>query len=114
MTDCLFCNIANGNTPATIVYQDDDVVAFEDINPKAPKHMLIIPRRHIATVNDLSDADAAFAGKLILTARDLAVTHGIADGGYRILMNCNQHGGQEVYHIHLHLLGGRQLTWPPG
>lgn len=112
--DCLFCKIASGEIPADIVHQNDDVVAFRDINPQAPTHVLIIPRKHIATINDLSEADASIVDKLFLVARDIAVAEGIADEGYRTVMNCNSAGGQSVYHIHLHLLGGRMLTWPPG
>lgn len=114
MTDCVFCKIAQGEIPAKIVYQDDQVVAFPDLNPKAPKHFLIIPRRHIATLNDLSDDDTLLAGQLLQVAKRLAGELGIAESGYRVLMNCNEGGGQAVFHIHLHLLGGRIMHWPPG
>lgn len=114
MTDCIFCKISNGEMNADIVYEDEHCIAFNDIAPKAPHHVLIIPRRHIATINDIDDDDTELAGKLIQIAKHIAKERDIADDGYRILMNCNAGGGQEVYHIHLHLLGGRQMTWPPG
>jgi histidine triad (HIT) family protein len=112
--DCLFCKIAAGEIPATIVYQDDQVVAFEDISPQAPHHLVIIPRQHIATVNDLEDEHEELFGKLASTAKRLAAERGIDGSGYRLVMNCNSAAGQTVFHIHLHLLGGRSLTWPPG
>lgn len=112
--DCLFCKIINKEIPSTIAFEDDEVFAFEDINPKAPTHTLIIPKKHISTINDIEPAEATLAGKLILTAKKLAKEKGIAENGYRVLMNCNSDGGQEVYHIHLHLIGGRPLHWPPG
>lgn len=112
--DCLFCKIIAGAIPSTKVHEDADVFAFKDIAPKAPVHVLIIPKRHIATLNDFTDTDTALAGKLLLTARKLAVDLGIADDGYRVVNNCNPEGGQVVWHAHLHLLGGRQMTWPPG
>lgn len=111
---CLFCQIIAGEIPAKIVYQDDTVLAFEDIAPKAPTHILVIPRKHLATVNDLTDTDTAVAGQLVQTAKILAKKLGIAEDGYRLVINCNDQGGQEIHHIHLHLLGGRQMTWPPG
>lgn len=112
--DCLFCKIANGDIDSEIVYQDEDVLAFRDIHPQAPTHLLCIPRRHISTTNDLGAAEQAIAGKLILTAAKLAGELGFAEDGYRLVMNCNGHGGQTVFHIHLHLLGGRHMRWPPG
>lgn len=112
--DCLFCKLVNGDIPAKILYQDDDVIAFEDIAPQAPTHFLVIPKRHISTLNDLSDDDAALVGKLPITAAKIAKEMGIAEGGYRVAMNCNEMGGQTVYHIHMHVLGGRAMTWPPG
>ncbi len=108
--DCLFCKIVNRQLAADIVFEDDEVVAFNDINPQAPTHLLIIPKKHIATVNDLTDAEIDLPGKLILRAKTIARERGIADTGYRLIMNCNEQGGQTVFHIHLHLLGGRQLT----
>lgn len=108
-TDCLFCKIVDRELPSDVVYEDDDVMAFRDISPQSPVHILVIPRRHVATVNDLRDGDAGLVGKLVLRARDLAVGEGLAEDGYRLVLNCNQHGGQTVYHIHLHLMGGRQM-----
>ena len=112
--DCLFCKIAAGDITAKIVHQDDSVVAFEDINPQAPHHVVIIPQEHIATANDLQSEHAAMIGMLVATATSIAADRGFADQGYRLVMNCNAAGGQTVFHIHLHLLGGRSLTWPPG
>lgn len=112
--DCLFCKLVNGDIPAKILYQDDDVIAFEDIAPQAPTHFLVIPKRHISTLNDLSSDDAALIGKLPITAAKVAKELGIAEKGYRVAMNCNEMGGQTVYHIHMHVLGGRAMTWPPG
>jgi histidine triad (HIT) family protein len=111
---CLFCRIAAGEIPAKLVYEDDDVVAFRDINPQAPTHILIIPRRHIASVNDLEAGDAELVGRLYLAARELAEREGIAKSGYRLVLNTGPGAGQTVDHIHLHLLGGRPLHWPPG
>lgn len=112
--DCLFCKIADGAIDADVVYEDDDVVAFRDINPQAPTHILVIPREHVATVDDLEPEHAPLVGKLHLTARNLARDEGIAEEGYRLVMNTREGAGQSVFHIHLHLLGGRSLTWPPG
>jgi len=114
MTDCLFCKIVQGAISANIIYEDEKIIAFDDIYPKAPQHKLIIPRRHIATLNDLTSEDVGLAGHMIYTAQSLAKQLGIAEDGYRVVMNCNAGGGQLVYHIHLHLLGGRSLVWPPG
>lgn len=114
MTDCLFCKIEAGEINADMVFQDDNVIAFRDINPQASTHILIVPRRHIPTINDLADEDAALIGRLSTVARDLAAKEGIAEDGYRIVMNCNEGAGQTVWHIHLHLLGGRSFGWPPG
>lgn len=111
---CLFCKIVEGEIPAKIVYNDEQIMAFADISPQAPVHLLIIPKKHIATINDAENSDAELLGKLILTAKHLAKENGLNDSGYRLVFNINSQGGQEVYHIHLHLLGGRQLTWPPG
>ncbi|MGE0079722.1 MAG: histidine triad nucleotide-binding protein [Thiohalomonadaceae bacterium] len=112
--DCIFCSIADGALPANIVYEDEDVVAFKDINPVAPVHLLVIPRKHIASANGLADTDAALAGKLLLTARRLAAEQGFAENGFRLVMNTNQDAGQTVFHMHLHVLAGRYLAWPPG
>ena len=111
---CLFCSIASGALAAKIVHQDDTCVAFEDLNPQAPTHVLIVPRRHIATLNDLTDDDESLVGHLITTARQIARDRGHAAAGYRTVFNCNGAAGQTVFHIHLHLLGGRTLSWPPG
>ena len=112
--DCIFCKIVNKEIPVDFIHQDDISVSFPDINPKAPHHMLIIPKKHIATLNDLDDKDTLLAGHLLQVAKKLAVKLGIAEEGYRVLMNCNEGGGQAVFHIHLHLLGGRMMHWPPG
>jgi len=111
---CMFCKIANGEMSAEILYEDDDIIAFRDIAPQAPHHFLCIPKKHIATLNDAEQADSAILGKLILTASRLATQSGFDETGYRLVMNCNRDGGQTVYHIHLHVLGGRAMHWPPG
>lgn len=112
--ECLFCKIAKGELGTSFVYEDERIVAFEDINPQAPHHLLIIPRQHIATVNDVKVIDRELVGHMVFTASTLAEERDIAEEGYRVIMNCNKAGGQEVYHIHLHLLGGRAMQWPPG
>jgi histidine triad (HIT) family protein len=112
--DCLFCKIVDGDLPADIVYENDTLVAFRDINAKAPTHILLIPRRHIATMNDLQNGDESLAGELFITAAKIAADEGLADDGYRVVMNCNEAAGQSVFHIHLHLMGGRTMGWPPG
>ncbi len=112
MTDCLFCKMVAGEIKPDSVYEDNDVLAFRDINPQAPVHLLIIPKTHIATLNDLDDL--ALSGKLLQTAILLAKQEGLAEEGYRTVFNCNESGGQEVFHLHMHLLGGRQMKWPPG
>jgi histidine triad (HIT) family protein len=114
MTDCLFCRIIGGQIPGTIVYQDDELVVLQDINPQAPLHVLLVPRRHIATLNDLQPDDDALVGSMFRRAAALAREHGYADRGYRLVFNCNREAGQSVFHIHLHLLAGRGLSWPPG
>lgn len=114
MEDCIFCKIVAGDIPADIVYEDDQVIAFRDLNPQAPTHVLVIPRRHIASLNDLSPDDEAVIGRLFSAARNIAVREGFADAGYRTVINCNADGGQTVFHVHLHLLGGRPMHWPPG
>jgi histidine triad (HIT) family protein len=114
MSDCLFCKIIAKTIPATIVHEDDHVLAFRDISPKAPTHILIIPKKHIATLNDIENDDKNLLGHMITTAKQLAKADGLADDGYRLVINCNDDGGQTVFHIHLHLLGGRQMSWPPG
>ncbi|MCL4499908.1 MAG: histidine triad nucleotide-binding protein [Chloroflexi bacterium] len=112
--DCLFCKIAGGQLQADIVYEDDDVVAFKDVNPQAPVHILIIPRRHIPAIAELEEADGSLVGKLVVTAKKLAATMGLNDKGFRLVFNNGFNAGQEVFHIHLHLLGGRKFIWPPG
>jgi histidine triad (HIT) family protein len=114
MAECLFCSIAEGKIPASKVYEDEWCVAFRDIKPQAPTHVLIVPRRHIATLNDLTPADAELVGRLLLAAKKIAADEGVAEAGYRTVINCNQAAGQAVFHIHVHLLGGRNLGWPPG
>ena len=108
--DCLFCKIVNKDIPADIVYEDDQVIAITDINPQAPVHLLVMPKRHVGTLNDMSTDDQMLCGYLPLTAQKLASERGIDESGYRLVMNCNAEGGQTVFHVHLHLLGGRQLT----
>lgn len=114
MTDCIFCKIAKKEAPAKIIYEDDEIVAFDDLHPKAPHHKLIIPRKHIATLNDVDEKDSNLMGHMLLVAKKLAKQLGIDEEGYRVLMNVNRGGGQLVFHIHLHLIGGRPMSWPPG
>jgi histidine triad (HIT) family protein len=111
---CLFCRIASGDIPAKKVHEDDDVVAFQDINPQAPTHVLIIPRRHIPSLNDLSEADAAMVGLTLVRASEIARNLHIESDGYRIVANNGEAAGQTVFHVHFHLLGGRNFGWPPG
>jgi len=113
-SNCLFCKILSGDISADIVYESETAIAFRDINPQAPMHVLIIPRKHIATINDIADEDQSIVGSLYSAAREIASSEGLADEGYRVVMNCNEAAGQTVFHIHLHLLGGRPLGWPPG
>jgi histidine triad (HIT) family protein len=112
--DCLFCKMVAGVIKPDTVYEDDDFLAFRDIHPQAPVHVLIIPKRHIATLNDVTDADATLMGRLQLIAKRIARESGVADAGYRTVISCNRGGGQSVFHLHLHLLGGRHMKWPPG
>jgi histidine triad (HIT) family protein len=114
MAECLFCKIIDGEIPATIVYQDDRIVAFNDVNPQGPTHILLVPRAHIATLNDLSPKDDPIVGELVRRAAAIASARGIAAGGYRTVFNTNRDAGQTVFHIHLHLIGGRSMHWPPG
>ncbi len=114
MTDCLFCKLAAGQIPATILFQDDTLAVFADINPQAPLHLLIIPKKHIASLNDLSAADDALVGEMVRRAAAIATEHGYDERGYRTVFNTNRDAGQTVFHIHLHLLAGRPLAWPPG
>jgi histidine triad (HIT) family protein len=112
--DCLFCKIANGEIPAEIVYRDDLIVIFSDINPQAPIHKLIVPVEHIATLNDLHGESDDLVGHMVQSGAMLAKELGIAEDGYRVVFNCNAGAGQSVFHIHAHLLGGRRFNWPPG
>lgn len=112
--DCLFCKILSREIPAEIIYESELVIAFRDVNPKAPTHVLVIPRKHIATINDLEAGDQETVGSLYMAAQAIAQQEGIAEPGYRTVMNCNEAAGQTVFHIHLHVLGGRSLGWPPG
>ncbi len=114
MSDCLFCRIAAGRIPAKIVHQDADVIAFEDIQPEAPVHLLVVPRKHIPTLNDVSAEDEALVGKMFRVAAALAKERGVADRGWRAVVNVNRDANQVVFHVHLHVLGGRKFAWPPG
>ena len=114
MADCLFCKIIAREIPASIVYEDDRVLAFDDINPQGPTHVLVVPKRHIATLNDLAEGDDAIVGELVRRAAAIAKGRGVDGGGFRTVFNTNRDAGQTVFHIHLHLIGGRGLSWPPG
>ena len=114
MSEDLFLKIINREIPADIIYETEDVLAFRDIDPQAPVHVLIIPKTHIRTVNDIEPSEAELIGKLFLAAKSIASDEGLSEEGYRLVMNCNEAAGQMVFHIHLHLLGGRELSWPPG
>ena len=111
---CLFCEIAAKEIDAEIIYEDDEILAFKDIKPQAPLHFLFIPKKHIETLNDISPEDAALIGRMLSKVRDIAVREGASEDGYRVVINCNRDAGQEVFHLHVHLLGGRRFTWPPG
>jgi len=113
MKECIFCDIINREAQATIVYEDEDIVAFDDIEPQAPIHILVAPRKHIRTVADLTEDDEKIVGKIVLVANDLAKKYNISQRGFRLVFNCNKDAGQDIYHIHLHLLGGRRMSWPP-
>lgn len=112
--DCLFCKIAAGEITADVVQEGDDWVAFRDISPQAPTHILIIPREHMATLNDAGQDKAELLGRLFLAAKEIAADEGVAEDGYRTVLNCNAGAGQSVFHVHVHLLGGRAMGWPPG
>ena len=114
MSECIFCKIASGEIPAEIVFQDDVCLAFRDINPAAPVHVLVIPKEHMPTLNDLTPEHESITGHILTVANTIARDLGVAEDGYRVVANCNSDGGQAVFHIHFHLLGGRQLAWPPG
>lgn len=114
MTDCLFCRMVKGEIKPDVVFEDDEVLAFRDLNPQAPLHVLVIPKQHLATLNDLDAAHAALMGRMYLAAKQVAQQEGLAERGYRTVINCNAEAGQSVYHVHLHLLAGRAMHWPPG
>jgi histidine triad (HIT) family protein len=114
MDDCLFCRIANGAIPARMVHDDDRLIAFHDVNPQAPLHVLVIPKRHIASLDALTPDDDGLVGEMVRRAAAIAAAHGYAASGYRTVFNCNADAGQTVFHIHLHVLAGRRLGWPPG
>ena len=112
--NCVFCKIARKDIPASIVFENDKILAFEDLRPQAPVHILIIPKDHIEKISDLTEETAHLVGDLVLAAKDIAKRRGVEESGYRIVINCNKDAGQEVFHLHLHLLGGRRFIWPPG
>ena len=112
--NCLFCKIALGEIPANVMFEDSEIMAFSDVNPQAPTHLLVIPKTHIATLNDTNEKHEALLGRMILTATRLATAKGFDEAGYRLVFNVNSDGGQTVHHIHLHILAGRKMTWPPG
>jgi histidine triad (HIT) family protein len=114
VTDCLFCKIIAGEIPSTAVYSDDTTYAFRDINPQAPVHVLVVPRRHIARISDASPDDEVMLGQLLFVAAEIARQEGISDAGYRLVVNCGENGQQAVDHLHVHVVGGRLMTWPPG
>lgn len=114
MAECIFCRIAAGKIPADKVFEGNEVVAFRDVNPQAPQHVLIIPRQHIESVNELKEEDASLVGRMVLAAKEIAAKLEVAQSGYRLVLNTNRAAGQAVFHIHLHLLGGRNFSWPPG
>ena len=111
--NCLFCKIVSGDIPADVIYEDEHVIGFRDINPVAPTHVLVIPRKHISTINDIEEADVGLVGHMYLAAKKIAAQEGLAESGYRTTMNCLESAGQTVFHIHLHLLGGKSMGWPP-
>jgi histidine triad (HIT) family protein len=114
MSECLFCKIVERTIPAPLVYEDELVVAFDDINPQAPTHTLVIPRKHVTSIAELQDSDVQLLGRLMLAGNKIAKLKGIDDAGFRLVVNTGAHGGQSVFHLHLHVLGGRHLVWPPG
>ena len=114
MSDCLFCKIVSGEIPCDKIYENDKLIAFRDIDPKAPTHILVIPKKHIRSINELEISDQNLAGEILLAAKEIAKIENIESSGYRTIFNTNNDGGQTVYHIHMHVMGGRQLHWPPG
>ena len=114
MSDCIFCKIANREL-GRLVYEDEEIAAFDDLNPQAPVHALVIPKKHISRLSDVTgEGDACLMGRILVVANKIAAERGIAEGGYRVVVNCNEGAGQSVWHVHFHLLGGRRMTWPPG
>jgi histidine triad (HIT) family protein len=114
MNDCLFCRVVAKTIPAKVVHEDDQTLAFDDIHPQAPVHTLVIPKRHVVSIQDLGESDQALLAQLLLTCRKVANDKGLADSGFRLVANTGRHGGQTVFHLHFHVLGGRHLAWPPG
>jgi histidine triad (HIT) family protein len=114
MADCIFCKIASGEIPSNKVYEDGSIVGFRDVQPQAPVHIIVIPKKHIETMNDVTDSDAKLMSDLLQVCQKLARNEGLSEKGYRIVINCNKDGGQSVFHLHAHLLGGRHMSWPPG
>jgi histidine triad (HIT) family protein len=112
--DCVFCKIIKKEIPSEVVFEDDEIMVFKDVNPHAPVHLLLIPIEHIETLNDIDESNQALMGRILVVAKDLAKEMGISDDGYRVVFNCNKDAGQEVFHLHAHLMGGRKFTWPPG
>jgi len=114
MPDCIFCKIASGEIPSNEVYSDDEFYAFRDVNPQAPTHILLVPRKHVERIVELGDADAPLIGRMLLVANKIAESEGLVEKGFRYVINCNEQGGQTVFHVHVHILGGRFMGWPPG
>jgi histidine triad (HIT) family protein len=114
MQDCVFCKIASGEIPSKEVYSDDEFYAFRDLNPQAPVHILLVPRKHVDRIVEFGDADAPLIGRMLLVANKIAESEGLVDKGFRYVINCNEQGGQTVFHVHVHILGGRYMGWPPG
>jgi len=114
MAECIFCQIVGGAIPAKKLYEDDQVIAFDDLNPQTPVHVLVIPKRHLVSLDDIQDSDSALLGQLLIVCAKMARERGIVDGGYRVVANTGREAGQSVFHLHLHVLGGRSFTWPPG
>ena len=114
MSDCLFCKIVGKTIPAKVVYEDDQVLAFDDINPQAPSHTLVIPKRHVVSIQELGETDQALMARLLLTCTKVAKDKGLADSSYRLVVNTGENGGQTVFHLHFHVMGGRHMGWPPG
>ena len=114
MSDCLFCRIVEKKIPAKVVYEDDQILAFDDVNPRAPVHTLVIPKQHVASVQDLGESDRTLLAQLLLACTNVAKNKGLADPGFRLVVNTGRDGGQTVFHLHFHVLGGRRMAWPPG